>query len=72
MPFYHAAQMLFEAADQRLIGNGISEGLACNRDNILSIAALYGAADEALYEAKRRGRNQVVAFPFDSQSSPQP
>ena len=46
----------------------LSIGLACNRDDILSIAALYGAADEALYEAKRRGRNQVVAFPFDHQS----
>ena len=47
---------------------GLSIGVACNRDDIHSIEALYGAADEALYEAKRRGRNQVVAHPFDKQS----
>lgn len=46
---------------------GLSIGVACNWDDIHSIEALYGAADEALYEAKRRGRNQVVAYPFDSQ-----
>ena len=45
----------------------LSIGVACNRDDIHSIEALYGAADEALYEAKRRGRNQVVAHPFDKQ-----
>lgn len=45
---------------------GLSIGVACNWDDIHSIEALYGAADEALYEAKRRGRNQVVAYPFDS------
>lgn len=45
----------------------LSIGVACNRDDIHSIEALYGAADEALYEAKRRGRNQVVAHPFDAQ-----
>jgi len=47
---------------------GLSIGVACNWDDIHSIEALYGAADEALYEAKRRGRNQVVAYPFDSQT----
>lgn len=47
---------------------GLSIGVACNWDDIHSIEALYGAADEALYEAKRRGRNQVVAYPFDSQA----
>ncbi len=45
---------------------GLSIGVACNQNDIHSIEALYGAADEALYEAKRRGRNQVVAHPFDS------
>lgn len=45
---------------------GLSIGIACNQNNIHSIEALYGAADEALYEAKRRGRDQAVAFPFDS------
>jgi len=44
---------------------GLSIGVACNWDDIHSVEALYGAADEALYEAKRRGRDQVVAYPFD-------
>ena len=44
---------------------GLSIGVACNWDGIHSIEALYGAADEALYEAKRRGRNQLIAYPFD-------
>ncbi len=46
---------------------GLSIGIACNWDDIHSIEAIYGAADEAMYEAKRRGRNQVVAYPFDIQ-----
>lgn len=45
---------------------GLSIGVACNQDSIHSIEALYGAADEALYEAKRRGRNQAVSYPFAS------
>ena len=59
-------EMPFNFSDEEVI-IGLSIGVACNRDDILSIEALYGAADEALYEAKRRGRNQVVAHPFDTQ-----
>lgn len=67
-----ANDLLNLAHDQRFhfherdIQIGLSIGLACNQSNIHSIESLYGAADEALYEAKKRGRNQVVAFPFDS------
>lgn len=49
---------------------GLSIGLACNQDGIQSVEALYGVADEALYEAKRRGRNQVVAYPFKPKQTP--
>ena len=59
-------EMPFNFHDQE-VTIGLSIGVACNRDDIHSIEALYGAADEALYEAKRRGRNQVVAHPFDTQ-----
>jgi diguanylate cyclase (GGDEF)-like protein len=56
-------EMVFTFHDQS-VRVGLSIGLACNWDDIHSIEALYGAADEALYEAKRRGRNQVIAYPF--------
>lgn len=61
-------QLQFSFHDQTVI-IGLSIGVACNWDNIHSIEALYGAADEALYEAKRRGRNQVAVYPFGSQVS---
>ena len=57
-------QLQFSFHDQ-IVTIGLSIGLACNWDDIHSIEALYGAADEALYEAKRRGRNQVATYPFD-------
>ena len=43
---------------------GLSMGIASNVDAPHSVQDMYGAADEALYEAKRRGRNQVVTYPF--------
>ena len=43
---------------------GLSIGVACTQADIHSIEALYGAADEALYEAKRQGRNRTVAYPY--------
>ncbi|MCL5060050.1 MAG: diguanylate cyclase [Candidatus Thermoplasmatota archaeon] len=62
--------LLTLAAEQRFIFHGqevragLSIGIACNQDSIHSIEALYGAADEALYEAKRRGRNRAISYPF--------
>ncbi len=60
-------QLQFFFHDQ-MVEIGLSIGVACNWDDIHSIEALYGAADEAMYEAKRRGRGQVVAYPFDNYS----
>ena len=42
----------------------LSIGIASIVDAPNSIESLYGSADEALYEAKRRGRNQAVMYPF--------
>lgn len=61
------AQQLKFTFHDKSVEIGLSIGIACNWDDIHSIEALYGAADEAMYEAKRRGRNQVVAYPFDIQ-----
>jgi diguanylate cyclase (GGDEF)-like protein len=58
-----AAEQHFAFHD-REVRVGLSIGIACNEGNIHSIEALYGAADEALYEAKRRGRNRTVCYPF--------
>lgn len=65
-----AAEQLFSFHGQE-VRVGLSIGVACNQDNIHSIEALYGAADEALYEAKRRGRNRAVTYPFPN-SGPTP
>jgi len=45
----------------------LSIGVACTEGLTHSVEALYGAADEALYEAKRRGRGQAVCYPFLTQ-----
>lgn len=59
----HAQRFSFHEQDVRV---GLSIGVACSQNDIHSIESLYGATDEALYEAKRRGRNQIVAYPFDT------
>jgi diguanylate cyclase (GGDEF)-like protein len=63
-----AAEQCFQFHDQE-VHVSLSVGVACNQGNIHSIEALYGAADEALYEAKRRGRNRAVSYPFPSAAS---
>lgn len=56
----------------RVLQVGLSMGLACSLDEVNrvnrvhSVEGLYGAADMALYEAKRSGRNSFVMFPFQT------
>lgn len=50
----------------RVLQVGLSIGLACSLDRVNSVEGLYGAADMALYEAKRSGRNSFVMFPFQT------
>jgi diguanylate cyclase (GGDEF)-like protein len=56
------------AATPVRVGDGdipvtLSIGVACHPRNGDSIQALVAAADAALYEAKRTGKNRVVAAP---------
>lgn len=44
----------------------LSLGVAQLTAETPSVAALYHAADQALYQAKGRGRNRAVAYPFRS------
>ncbi len=53
----------FVADDAKLLVM-LSIGIARLSPDIPGAEALYGAADKALYEAKRRGRDQVVVYPF--------
>lgn len=44
----------------------ISLGLSCENGGTVQYESLFKAADRALYEAKRAGRNRVVSAPMDS------
>ena len=57
----NACSFVFHDRDLKL---GLSIGLACTLDSVNSTESLYGAADLALYEAKRRGRNRYASYPF--------
>ena len=45
-----------------------SIGIALLETELNDVKALYAAADSALYEAKRRGRNQLVVYPFQNEA----
>ncbi|MEO1766857.1 GGDEF domain-containing protein [Thiobacter aerophilum] len=63
-----AAQLRFDFQGQA-VSVRLSIGYACISRATPSVEALYGAADEALYEAKRRGRAQAVGYPFQATST---
>lgn len=56
-------QMRFVSRGQALPNVTISVGLAQRSDALASADALISAADQALYAAKRAGRDRVEAFP---------
>jgi diguanylate cyclase (GGDEF)-like protein len=53
------------SANGELVRVTVSIGVACERgDTLPSLEAMLGRADEALYQAKHDGRNQVIAMPM--------
>ena len=70
-----AAERLRSAVEEtRPLGYAVtvSLGLSAGSGEEVDYDTLFKAADNALYEAKRAGRNRVVAAPGASTSSPQP
>lgn len=55
-------QHVFSCDGDLALHNTISIGVACFPQHGESGEAVISAADQALYEAKKRGRNQVVSF----------
>jgi len=53
---------LQKRASARLLGNTLSIGVASAGVGDTSVATLHECADVALYEAKHRGRNKIVAY----------
>ncbi len=56
-----AVSGLLIAADDRVVNVTVSIGIACAPDDGTTPQEIMNAADEALYEAKRRGHERIVA-----------
>jgi len=52
----------FVIPGEKILKVTLSMGVTELTEDILSVEALYGAADKALYESKHRGRNQVTGI----------